>query len=438
MARGVHAALLDAGARGGGEVLRLGLGPLRPYLVTHPTHVQQVLQERAETYRRGDDTAMWRSVRRFAGDGILAEGATWAASRRILAPLFRSSRMGAVGGPMAAAVAAAVADLEPAAADGRPVDIGAALTGIATAGIMPAFFADRLTVADLHRITTAQEVVVTSMAPRMLLPFVPWWVRMPGDRRFDAAVRSIDDILFPVVRSVRRTPGDGDDVVSVLARARRPDGGVLDERQIRDDLVAMIGVTTETAPVVLTWLWPELANRPGVTARLYAEVDRVVGAGPVRVEHVEHLRYLRMVLEELLRLYPAGWLLPRRAVAADVLGGVRVEAGATVLLSPYVTQRMPLFWGPDAAEFDPDRFAPGRAEAEGRHRYAHHPFGIGMHRCLGEHLFHLEAALIVANLLHRFRFTTADPTVPAPRVATSLRPGRPVLLTLASRRRPEE
>ncbi|TYC24471.1 cytochrome P450 [Micromonospora sp. MP36] len=428
--RDAHRALVDLGDESNGDVVRVALGVSRPYLVTNPAHVQEVLHEKAAIYPRGDDTALWRSVRKLVGDGILAEGETWAASRRTLAPLFRPSRINAMVGTMAEAIDSAVDRLDESAAAGTPIDVGTELSRIVCSAIMRVFFADRISVDEALRIMAAQETIVTAMAPRLLAPFVPWWVPLPGDRRFRGAVQAIDDILLPVLRDALRQPSDGDDVLSTLARARTEDGHGLSEKQMRDDLVSMVAVTTETSYVVLTWLWPVLANHPDVAARLYDEIDRVVGAGPVSAEHLPELTYTRMVLEELLRLYPAGWILPRRAAADDVLGGVRIDKGATVIVSPYATQRMTAWWGPGAEVFDPERFAPGRAAADGRHRYAHYPFGVGMHRCLGEHLFNLEAILIVATLLSRFRFHLTDATIPGTRVAASLRPARRVEMIL--------
>ncbi|GIJ10470.1 hypothetical protein Van01_36840 [Micromonospora andamanensis] len=430
--RDAHQSLVDAGEAAGGEVVRLGLGVSSPYLVTHPDHVRQVLQDRAANYPRGDDTALWRSVRKLVGDGILAEGDTWLASRKTLAPLFRRGRIDALVDTMAAAIDEATDRLDTAAAAGSVVDIGTELSRLVCAAIMRVFFDSRVSVDDALRIMAAQEDIVTSMAPRLLAPFAPWWIPMPGDRRFHRSVQTIDGILLPVLRAAVRQPGDGDDVLSTLARAQR-DGQPLTERQMRDDLVSMVAVTTETSYVVLTWLWPVLANHTDVADRLYAEIDEVVGAGPVRAEHLRQLTYTQMVLNELLRLYPAGWIVPRRALGPDVLGGVRIDRGATVILSPYATQRMKAFWGPTAESFDPERFAPGRAEAEAGRRQAYYPFGLGMHRCLGEHLFNVEALLIVATLISRFRFTLTDPTVPAPRVAASLRPRRRVELTPSRR-----
>ncbi|MER7167225.1 cytochrome P450 [Micromonospora sp. NPDC000207] len=438
MLRDVHAALLDAANSSDGEVVRIGLGLSRPYLVTHPAHVQQVLAERPTVYQRGSDTALWRSVRRVVGDGILGEGEEWTTSRKVLAPLFRPARITGIAASLVATVADAVQGIEAAAATATPVDMAGELTRIVAGVSVRTFFADRLSLDDALRITEAQATILTAMIPRVVAPFVPWWLPMPGDRRFHASVRTIDDILLPVLRRAVHEPTDGDDVLSMLVRARAADGDALPDRRMRDDLVSMVAVATETSQTALTWLWPVLAGRPDVTARLTDEIDRVVGAGPVRAEHLTRLTYTGMVLTELLRLYPPGWILPRRATTDDVLGGVRIPKGATVLLSPYATARMPQFWGPTAGEFDPDRFAPGRAEAQGRHRYAHFPFGGGMHRCVGEHLFHLQATLIVATVLHRFQFTAVDDTPPGVEVAGLLRARQPVSLTFTRRQRDQE
>jgi hypothetical protein len=81
-----------------------------------------------------------------------------------------------------------------------------------------------------------------------------------------------------------------------------------------------------------------------------------------------------MVLQETLRLYPPAYALARTAGEVDVVGGFRVDAGASVTLSPYLTHRHPAFWEqPD--HFDPERFRPERS-AE-RHRFAYIPFGAG-------------------------------------------------------------
>jgi cytochrome P450 len=156
-------------------------------------------------------------------------------------------------------------------------------------------------------------------------------------------------------------------------------------------------------------------------------VERVVGGDDITAAHLSQLKYLRMVLQELVRLYPVGWLIPRTAARDDVIDGWRVPAGSTMLISPYLTHRLPRYW-PRPDEFDPHRFGP---DAPGnRHRYAYFPFGGGPHTCLGSHLFTVEAQLIVATMLSRYRIRVPDALSITPMPAASLRPRQPVRLRL--------
>jgi len=427
MLRDPARALIDVGNRTQGSLVRINLGSFRPYLVTHPRHVQHVLRDRAENYERAGDGLFWRPVKRLFGEGILGEGQIWSASRRMLQPMFTAKRVEAMIDGMAEAIRDAVDELDQPSSAGRTVDIGAEQARIVCRAIMRVLFADKISVADAMRVVDAQDIIATAVIPRIIVPFAPLSLPMPGDRPFRRAKRIVDDVLVPVVRATRAVADEGDDVISTLWRARTDDGRQLDEQQVRNDTVAMFAATTETTINVLTWFWPHLEQRPDIADRLYAEIDRVVGGEPVRREHLPELTYTRMVLDELLRLYPIGWIIPRRAVAADEIDGVPIEAGATVVASPLVTQRMARFWDrPD--EFDPERFRPEQVRA--RHRYAHFPFGGGPHQCLGMYLFYLEAQLILATMLSRYRFRLRRPGVPGLRLAAALRPRHRVELTL--------
>jgi cytochrome P450 len=429
MLRDPARALIDVGNRTGGAVVRLNLGSFRPYLVTHPKHVQHVLRDRAENYERAGDGLFWRPIKRLFGEGILGEGQIWSASRKMLQPMFTAKRTEALIDGMAEAITDAVDELGEPSRAGRTVDIGVEQARIVSRAIMRVLFGDKISVPDAMRVIKAQDVIARAVIPRIVVPFAPLSMPMPGDRPFRRAVRIVDDVLVPIVRETRAVAEDGDDIISTLWRARTDDGRQLDERQVRNDTVAMFAATTETTINVLTWLWPHLDEHPDVAERLYAEIDRVVGGEPVRREHLGQLTYTRMVLDELLRLYPIGWIIPRRAVAADVIDGVPVEAGATVVASPLITQRMAQFWDrPD--EFDPDRFTPEQIRT--RHRYAHYPFGGGPHQCLGMYLFYLEAQLILATMLSRYRFRLRRSGVPGLRLAAALRPRERVELTLLS------
>lgn len=377
----------------GGSLARLNLGLFRPYLVTHPDHVRHVLRG-AETYVR--EGMIWRPLRRLEGHGIAGEGPRWRTSRRILQPRFTARHVTSLAHLMAQAAAEAYDRLAGDAPG--PVDLTFAMTRFTHQVLTRVFFSDRITLADCDRLGEAIATAFRSVGVRIVLPFLGDAVPVPGDRVFRRAVRTVDEIVQPLIDESRAR--DGDDLITLLLHATDEDGRRLSDRAVRDDVVAMYVAGTETTALTLTWLWLLVDAHPEVGRRLGDEVRRVVGDGPVGPAHLPELTYTRMVIQEVLRLYPVGWVVPRTVARPDTLAGVELRPGDTVLLSPYLTHRLPEFW-PDPYAFRPERFAAGR-EAD-RHRFAYFPFGGGAHQCLGNHFAMREAELAVAGLLSRFR-----------------------------------
>lgn len=122
---------------------------------------------------------------------------------------------------------------------------------------------------------------------------------------------------------------------------------------------------------------------------------------------------LPAVIDEVLRLYPAGWI-GSRVCARDIeITGARLRAGTLVLYSPYLTHHDATLWS------DPDLFDPGRFAA-GRPAWGYLPFSAGRRTCLGAHLARamLHAALQPC-LVGALTQLSGDPT---PRATLTLRP----------------
>jgi cytochrome P450 len=75
-------------------------------------------------------------------------------------------------------------------------------------------------------------------------------------------------------------------------------------------------------------------------------------------------------------------------------------------LGIHASQRMEPWWShPD--DFDPERFAPERAEDKS-HRFAWMPFGGGVHKCIGLHFGGMEVKAIMHAMLRRFRWSVPE------------------------------
>jgi cytochrome P450 len=152
-------------------------------------------------------------------------------------------------------------------------------------------------------------------------------------------------------------------------------------------------------------------------------VEHVLAGRKPTAQDLDRLPYTHMVFEESMRLYPPAWILGRKAIDGDVIGGFDVPAGTIVAISPYTVHRHPDFWD-DPEEFRPERFA-SRSSAQ-HHGFAYIPFGGGQRTCIGNHLAQIEAQLIIAMVVQSFSVALVPDQTVKPEPLFILRPTPPV------------
>ncbi|KAJ9130086.1 hypothetical protein NKR23_g12354 [Pleurostoma richardsiae] len=219
------------------------------------------------------------------------------------------------------------------------------------------------------------------------------------------------------------------------------------DRVLMRDVVSQMvfaGVDTTTSMLGFTLL--ELARTPGGWARLRAELaaDGMGGDDPAALSapKLKSCRFLQNCLAETLRLYPGIPFNSRHAVRDTVLpvgGGpdgrdpVLVPRGTVVRYSVYVMHRREDLYGPDALQWNPDRWN-GR-----RHDWSYAPFSGGPRICLGQKFSLIEGAYCLARFAQHFDqvegvLPPRDAPVPS-RVDTALFPqqGVPLRFRLTKR-----
>ncbi|KQJ86123.1 isoflavone 3'-hydroxylase-like [Brachypodium distachyon] len=161
---------------------------------------------------------------------------------------------------------------------------------------------------------------------------------------------------------------------------------------IRGTLLSMLQAGTDTSSSAIEWAMALLLNNPTSLAKATAEIDTVVGASRLLQERdLAVLPYLRGVVAETLRLYPAAPNLVPHEASSDcgIAGGKHViPRGTMVLVDVYSMQRDPASWE-DPEKFMPERFAGGEfddvdAGGDGRRMMMMMPFGMGRRKCPGE------------------------------------------------------
>jgi cytochrome P450 len=128
-----------------------------------------------------------------------------------------------------------------------------------------------------------------------------------------------------------------------------------------------------------------------------------------------------------MRLYPPAWIVGRACVEEDDFGEFKVKPGEWVFLPPWVIHRRPELW-PEPERFDPDRFLP-EAVAK-RDKLAWIPFSAGQRKCIGDQFAMMEADLVLATLIQKFRYSP-EYTQITPEPLVTLRPKGGLPMSLA-------
>ena len=402
--------LLTRLAQEHGGMAPIHLGPMRGYLVSEPALLEEVFRSNAKRYTR--ITRVYQAMAVFLGRGILTtEGEHWRKHRRIVQPAFHKRRLQSFATDIVRftreAMKGWVGELD---AREAMMHLTLRIVSETLLGVRTGSDADRIGKA----IDAGQRYAESAIGAFVDLPlFVP----TTRNRQIRRANAVMDQIAFRLIADKRREPSD--DVLSMLIESRDEDGDPLPDRQIRDELLTLLGAGHETTANGLSWTIMYLSKHPHVMRRLQAEVDDVLGEREPTFDDVAKLTYTRRVLDESLRLAPPAWTTGRLSIEDHELGGKPMPPGTLALLSPYVTHRRPDLWD-NPEGFDPDRWEDAQLEP-----FTFFPFGGGPRKCVGEAFAYLESTLVLAMIAqHRtFDLVPGHPIVPNPQITLGLKHG---------------
>lgn len=362
-----------------GNIYSASINRLSVYVISAPDYAEHVLRKNWQNYTKG------RAIKRVAlllGKGLMvSEGEFWKSQRQMIQPAFHRNAIGTLTHVMTTANLALLKRWERAAQEKKSVNVTRDISLMVLELMLSAVFGTDSGQVMPHFAILSEESARTI--------------------QFAQAFRSLGRIVLELVAQRRKENINATDILGLLMDARdRQSGQVMPPRHLVDEILTLIVAGHETTASVLNWAWYLLSQHQEVDEKLSRELGNVCRSKCLDLDNLPKFTYTRQVLEEVLRLYPPGWLMTRRALKDDQLGDYFVPAGTEIFISPYIIQRHPDLWrAPD--RFDPDRFGPDHSQE--RHPLAMLPFSAGPRNCIGELFARIEMQIHLMTIAGRLR-----------------------------------
>lgn len=387
-------------AREHGDLARVRLGVFTPVMVQSPALAHEVLATKNDSFVKTLGLTVF--LKPMLGEGLLtSEHGYHDRQRKLLAPAFAFRRVSSY----AATMAERAARLKVPSGEFDAAEmlmrltleiVGKTLFDVEVAGNADTFG---------EAVTVAMEsfmAQITSLVP------IPPQIPTPTNLRTRRAAKSLNDIVYRIIRDRRREGRDHGDMLGMLLETKDEAGVGLDDRQVRDEAMTFFLAGHETTANALAWTLYLLAKNPNARAKLEAEVD-ALGSDP-SYEDLAKLPYTLAVLKESMRIYPPVYLIARRVFRDTTVGGHAMKKNQMAMVNVLGIHRRPDLY-PDPLEFRPERFLDDAEKKLPRCGYM--PFGAGPRICIGNHFAMMEGHVLLATMLRRHRFELADPRLEA-------------------------
>jgi len=409
-----------------GDIVRMRFLYLTVHFLYNPEHIEYVLSTNAKNFIKA------RSLRsplfqRLVGNGLLtSEGEEWKRQRRLAQPAFHRQRINAYGEVMVEYGERLISTWK----ENEVRDIHRDMMRLTLEVVVKTLFnADVSDEAD--KVGRVLSEMVKPFASQATLKWIlDNRLPTPTHRRFNAAAREIDSIVYRIISDRRSSGSDEGDLLSMLLAAQDEDGSQMTDRQLRDEVMTLFLAGHETTALTLSWAWYLLAQNPEAEKKFHNELDEVLEGRAPTVADMPRLKYTEMIAKESMRLYPPAFGVGREAIGNCEIGGYRVRAGSQLFMFQWAVQRDPRYFE------EPGRFHPERWTEEFTNalpKYAYFPFGGGPRVCIGSYFAMMEVIMLLATIGRKFRFTLLPEHAVSLMPAMSLRPADGIKVSVERR-----
>ncbi|GJN31385.1 hypothetical protein PR202_gb19778 [Eleusine coracana subsp. coracana] len=334
----------------------------------------------------------------FGGGILKSNGEAWLHQRRIIAPEFFLDKVKGMVDLMADSAQTLLKSWE------ERVDTNGGITDIKIDDDIRAYSADVISrtcfgssyIKGKKIFSKIRELQQAVSKPNMLaevtgLRFFP----TTRNKQAWALHKQVRELILEIVNESGK---DRNLLSAILHSANSSQAGLIEaENFIVDNCKSIYFAGYESTAVTAAWCLMLLGLHPEWQDRVREEVHEICGGQPLDSQSLQKLKSLTMVIQETLRLYPAGAFVSRQALQELTLGGVHIPKGVNIYIPVSTMHLDPNLWGPDVKEFNPERFSDARP-----HLYSYLPFGAGARTCLGQGFAMAELKILISLIISKF------------------------------------
>lgn len=234
-------------------------------------------------------------------------------------------------------------------------------------------------------------------------------LNLGSEKRLKEAISEVRGLARKIIREKKKEYKKNETLNSMDLLSRFLCSGYTDEEFVIDIIISFILAGRDTTSSALTWFFWLLSKNPHVEKEVVKEVVKGSNVYTHVYDEVKDMVYTHAALCESMRLYPPVPVDTKEAVNDDVLpDGTLVKKGWRVAYHIYAMGRSEKIWGPDWAEFRPERWlswdeVEGKWRFEGVDAFTYPVFQAGPRVCLGKEMAFLQMKRVVAGIMRRFR-----------------------------------
>lgn len=400
-----------------GDVVSLSLPFTKIALLGKPEYARYVLVDNNRNYHK---SLAYDVLKILLGNGLLtSEGDFWKKQRRLAQPAFHKQKLADLTDMM---VQRSKKEVERIGAhNGEYFDVCNVMTTLTLDIISQAIFSNGIDGKEeyvAHLITQLNQMATEILNSPIRLPQS---FPTPFNLRQRKAVKGLDDVIYSIIDQRRKDGVSKSDLLSMLLDARDAETGeAMDNKQLRDEVMTIFIAGNETTANAMAWTLYLLSQNPEQEELMIQEIDTMLNAGTeLTYENVMQFKYVRMVIDESLRLFPPAWTVGRRNYEDDEIGGYHIEKDTNLLIPIWHFHHSELYWD-EPLKFKPERFAPEKRNQIDR--FVYFPFGGGPRLCIGNNFALLEMQIILICLYRKYRFRLKPGFVVEPEPLITLRP----------------